>query len=179
MRRREFISLLSSAAVWPLAAWAQQAVAIRKIGFLGATSLNAYAQRVQAFQAGLRELGYIDGKNIEMDFRWAEGNYNRLPELAVVDDNDRLCRCSRRKREDSSHKEGWEDSGHNHDIKLQSHCTLSKHPNIFTASCRMLPPASPSKSVGRASSTLSRPTGSASIPGVPATTPPATTPLVP
>jgi putative ABC transport system substrate-binding protein len=56
---------------------------MRKIGFLGAASLNAYADRVQAFQTGLRELGYIDGKNVEIDFRWAEGNYNRLPELAA------------------------------------------------------------------------------------------------
>ena len=83
MKRREFIALLGGTAIaWPLVARGQQP-AIRKIGFLGAASLNAYAQRVQAFEAGLREFGYVDGKNVEIDFRWAEGNYRRLPELVA------------------------------------------------------------------------------------------------
>jgi putative tryptophan/tyrosine transport system substrate-binding protein len=84
MRRRDFITLVGgSVAAWPVVARAEQLPVMRKIGFLGAASLNAYADRVQAFQTGLRELGYIDGKNVEIDFRWADGNYNRLPELAA------------------------------------------------------------------------------------------------
>jgi putative tryptophan/tyrosine transport system substrate-binding protein len=83
MRRREFITILGgAAAMWPLAARAQRTI-MRKIGFLGAASPSAYADRVQAFQVRLRELGYIDGKNVEIVFRWADGNYNRLPELAA------------------------------------------------------------------------------------------------
>jgi putative tryptophan/tyrosine transport system substrate-binding protein len=82
LKRREFILALGGAAAWPLVARAQQTAVMRKIGFLGAASPNAYADRVQAFQAGLRELGYVDGKNVEIHFRWAEGDYNRLPELA-------------------------------------------------------------------------------------------------
>ena len=84
MRRRDFITLVGgSVAAWPVVARAEQLPVMRKIGFLGAASLNAYADSVQAFQTGLRELGYIDGKNVEIDFRWADGNYNRLPELAA------------------------------------------------------------------------------------------------
>lgn len=82
MRRREFIQGIAASTALPLAARAQQTAVMRKIGFLGAVSLNAYAEKVQAFQTGLRELGYVDGKNVAIHFRWAEGDYNRLPELA-------------------------------------------------------------------------------------------------
>ena len=83
MRRREFIALLGSAAVaWPLAARAPQAK-VARIGFLGLVSASSHAPRVAALRAGLRELGWIEGRNILIEFRWAEGNYDRLPALAA------------------------------------------------------------------------------------------------
>ena len=67
----------------PLAAEAQPAGRIYRIGFLGATSPSGYASQVEAFRKGLRDLGYVEGKNFVIEFRWAEGKYARLPELAV------------------------------------------------------------------------------------------------
>ena len=73
MRRREFIRLLCSAtAVWPLAAGAQQPATIPRIGFLRFSSASANVDRVEALRAGLRQLGYVEGKNIVIEFRWAE-----------------------------------------------------------------------------------------------------------
>src|SRR6516162_5585583 len=84
MRRRKFITLLASAAlVGPQSARTQQPARVAKIGFLGAASLGAYAGRVLAFQRALRDLGYVEGKNVELEFRWAEGNYDRLPTLVT------------------------------------------------------------------------------------------------
>jgi putative tryptophan/tyrosine transport system substrate-binding protein len=82
MRRREFIALLGSLAS-PRAAQAQQAIKIFRIGFLGSISASKYASQVEALLAGLHDLGYVDGKNITIEFRWAEGKYDRLPELAA------------------------------------------------------------------------------------------------
>jgi putative tryptophan/tyrosine transport system substrate-binding protein len=62
---------------------AQQAGRVYRIGFLGATSTSGYVPQVEAFRGGLRDLGYVEGKNLVIDFRWAEGNYARLPELAA------------------------------------------------------------------------------------------------
>jgi putative tryptophan/tyrosine transport system substrate-binding protein len=84
VRRRQFITLLGGAtAAWPLAARAQQTGKIARVGFLGAASPSGYARQVEEFRLGLREFGYIEGTNIVIAYRWAEGNYERLPELAV------------------------------------------------------------------------------------------------
>jgi putative tryptophan/tyrosine transport system substrate-binding protein len=82
MRRREFIALLGCLASLR-AAQAQQAIKIFRIGFLGAISASKYASQVEALLGALHDLGYVDGKNITIEFRWAEGNYDRLPELAA------------------------------------------------------------------------------------------------
>ena len=66
----------------PLASLAQQRK-VRRIGFLGASSASGYAPQVEALRAGLRDMGYVEGKNIVIEFRWADGKYDRLPELAA------------------------------------------------------------------------------------------------
>ena len=82
MRRREFITLLGGAAAgWPLAARAQQ-TKVARIGFLGLDSASSHAARLAALRAGLRDLGWLEGTNLLIEYRWAEGNYERLRGLA-------------------------------------------------------------------------------------------------
>lgn len=83
MRRRDFIQgIVGAAAVWPRAAHAQQAT-LPVIGFLGSGSSQGYAKAAAAFRLGLGEAGYVEGSNVEIESRWANEQYDRLPALAV------------------------------------------------------------------------------------------------
>jgi hypothetical protein len=84
MRRREFVTLIGGAAAWPLAAEAQQP-AMPMIGWLSSiTASDPFGMSLaSAFRAGLKDAGYVEGQNVAIDFRWGEGQYNRLPTLAA------------------------------------------------------------------------------------------------
>src|SRR5215470_5616385 len=84
MRRREFIALACcTAAGWPVAARAQQQSSMPVIGFLNSASPQPFANYVSGFRVGLKQTDYIDGQNVTIEFRWAEGDYDRLPEMAA------------------------------------------------------------------------------------------------
>jgi putative ABC transport system substrate-binding protein len=83
MKRRAFITLLGGAAAWPLAARAQQPARPPRIGILWPNPVTASGHFVDAFRQGLRELGYVEGRNMTIEFRTAEGTMERLPDLAA------------------------------------------------------------------------------------------------
>jgi putative ABC transport system substrate-binding protein len=84
MRRREFMALLGGTATWPLAAHAQQGLGVTPvIGFFGAGSPGPFADRIAAFRDGLRRAGFVEGRNVAIEFRWTESGYDQLPALAA------------------------------------------------------------------------------------------------
>src|ERR1044071_5418447 len=82
MRRREFITLLGGATAWPLAAPAQQP-ALPVVGFLNSGAPGSYPHNVREFHQGLREAGFVEGRNVAIEYRWAEGQTDRLPAMAA------------------------------------------------------------------------------------------------
>jgi putative tryptophan/tyrosine transport system substrate-binding protein len=81
MRPREFIKVVGSIPAWPISVRAQSAMPV--IGFLGGADPTGYTPQIEALRLGLRDHGYVEGQNIAVEYRWAEGRYDRLPALAA------------------------------------------------------------------------------------------------
>ena len=98
MKRRTFIAGLGSAAAWPLAAPAQEAAlpALPLIGFVDSGSADASTDRVRAFRKGIGETGFVEGRNVTVEYHWLEGHYDRLPALMAALVRHSLPRCKKR-----------------------------------------------------------------------------------
>jgi len=83
VRRREFVTLLGGAAAWPVAVRGQQSGPMPVIGFLSSLAPSDLAHVLPAFQQGLERAGFLEGRNVGIEYRWAEGDYQRLPALAA------------------------------------------------------------------------------------------------
>ena len=107
MKRREFIALLGGAAAsWLHPVGAQPAGKVFRIGFVGLPTADSLPKRPEAFRAALRELGYQEGRNIVIDFRWADGHYDRLPALFAE-----MVRLTSMSSSPMGHREDWPPNG--------------------------------------------------------------------
>src|SRR6516225_416868 len=82
LKRRKFLTVLGGVAAWPLAAGAQQAT-VPVIGFMGIDTPDVYADRLGAFRQGLKETGFVEGQNVAVEYRWAQGQYDQYPKMAA------------------------------------------------------------------------------------------------
>jgi putative tryptophan/tyrosine transport system substrate-binding protein len=83
LRRREFIALIGAAATWPFGAHGQPPAKLPTVGFLGSDSPDTYTDRLRAIRLGLKSTGFIEGQNVTIEYRWAAGRNDKLPEFAA------------------------------------------------------------------------------------------------